>query len=259
MVMGILNLTPDSFYDGGKYDSDAKVLARATSIYQDGASILDIGAYSSRPGSSEVSEEEEWNRLKGVIPMLKKAFPDKMIAIDTFRPEIAHRSLKEGADMINDISGGINDKRMWEIVAEHKAPYIAMHMKGTPSTMQQLTDYRNLSMEVLDYLLKIIVQSQKIGLTDLILDPGFGFAKTLDQNYDLLHKMDVFKTLQLPILVGISRKSMIYKTLDVEAKDALNGSTALHMTALMNGADILRVHDVKEAVESITLHHKIRG
>ncbi len=259
VVMGILNLTPDSFYDGGKYDSRAKVLEQAGHLYEEGAFILDLGAYSSRPGAEEVSEEEEWNRLKGVISAIKKQFPDQLIAVDTFRSEIAYRSLEEGADIINDISGGFLDNRIWKVAAEHKAPYIAMHMKGTPNTMQQLTQYSNLSLEVLDYFVEVTRLAQREGLTDLILDPGFGFAKTLDQNYELLDQLDVLKPLQNLVLVGLSRKSMIYKSLGTEPSQALNGTTALHMAALLKGADILRVHDVKEAQESITLYHKIRG
>lgn len=259
VVMGILNLTPDSFYDGGKYDSSAKVLEQATRLYEEGAFILDLGAYSSRPGAAQVSEEEEWNRLKGLIPLIKKQFPDQLIAVDTFRSEIAYRSLQEGADIINDISGGFLDHRIWKVAAEHQAPYIAMHMKGTPETMQQLTEYTNLPLDVLDYFVELTRLARKEGLTDLILDPGFGFAKTLDQNYELLNKLDVLKPLQSIVLVGLSRKSMIYKSLGTEPSEALNGTTALHMAALMKGADILRVHDVKEALESITLYHKIRG
>ena len=259
VVMGILNLTPDSFYDGGAYNSPAKIMAQAAHLYQDGAFILDLGAYSSRPGALEVTEEEEWTRLKGVIQTIKKQFPDRLIAVDTFRSEIAYRSLQEGADMINDISGGFIDPRIWKVTAEHKAPYIAMHMKGTPSTMQTLTQYENLSMEVLDYFIELTRRARKEGLTDLILDPGFGFAKTTEQNYELLDRLEALKPLQNLVLVGISRKSMIYKSLGTGPSEALNGTTALHMAALMKGADILRVHDVKEAVESITLYHKLRG
>ncbi len=259
VVMGILNLTPDSFYDGGKYDSRGKVLEQAARLYEEGAFILDLGAYSSRPGAAEVSQEEEWNRLKGVILAIKKEFPDQLIAVDTFRSEIASRTLQEGADIINDISGGFMDHQIWRIAAEHKAPYIAMHRKGTPNTMQQMTQYANLPLEVLDYFIEVIRQAKKAGLTDLILDPGFGFAKTMDQNYELLNQLDILKPLESLVLVGLSRKSMIYKSLGTEPSEALNGTTALHMAALHKGADILRVHDVKEALESITLYHKIRG
>jgi len=259
VVMGILNLTPDSFFDGGKYDSRAKVLDQAAHLYEEGAFILDLGAYSSRPGAAEVSEEEEWKRLKGLIPAIKKQFPHQLIAVDTFRSEIASRSLQEGADIINDISGGFLDNKIWRITAEHKVPYIAMHMKGTPNTMQQMTQYSNLSLEVLDYFIEVTKQAKREGITDLILDPGFGFAKTMDQNYELLDRLDVLKPLQSLILVGLSRKSMIYKSLGTVPSEALNGTTALHMAALLKGADILRAHDVKEARESITLYHKIRG
>lgn len=259
VVMGILNLTPDSFFDGGKYDSMSKVMKQATRLYEEGAFILDLGAYSSRPGAVEVPQEEEWSRLEGVIKAIKKEFPDKLIAVDTFRSEIAFRSLQEGADIINDISGGFLDQKIWKIAADHKAPYVAMHMKGTPATMQQLTQYSHLSLEVLDYFVDLTRQAGREGLTDLILDPGFGFAKTMEQNYELLNQLDVLKPLQALVLVGLSRKSMIYKSLGTDASEALNGTTALHMAALLKGADILRVHDVKEALESITLYHKMRG
>jgi len=259
VVMGILNLTPDSFYDGGKYDSVPKVMEQASRLYEEGAFILDLGAYSSRPGAAEVSQEEEWDRLKGIIRSIKEQFPDKLLAVDTFRSEIAYRSLQEGADIINDISGGFLDHKIWKIAADHKAPYIAMHMKGTPTTMQQLAQYANLTIEVLDYFVDLIRQVRREGLADLILDPGFGFAKTMEQNYELLNQLDILKPLQTPVLVGLSRKSMVYKSLGTDPSEALNGTTALHMAALLKGADILRVHDVKEALESITLYHKIRG
>ncbi|MDB5258501.1 MAG: dihydropteroate synthase [Chitinophagaceae bacterium] len=259
VVMGILNLTPDSFYDGGKYDSMPKVIGQAARLYEEGAFVLDLGAYSSRPGAEEVSQEQEWDRLKGVIKGIKNQFPDKLIAVDTFRSEIAYRSLQEGADIINDISGGFLDHQIWKVAADHKAPYIAMHMKGTPATMQQLTQYSNLPLEVLDYFVDLTRQAKREGLTDLILDPGFGFAKTTEQNYELLNQLDVLRPLQTPVLVGLSRKSMIYKSLGTDPSEALNGTTALHMAALLKGVDILRVHDVKEALESITLYHKIRG
>jgi dihydropteroate synthase len=259
VVMGILNLTPDSFYDGGKYNSLSKVMEQASHLYEEGAFIVDLGAYSSRPGAPEVSQEEEWNRLKEAIKAIKNQFPQHLIAVDTFRSEIAYRSLQEGADIINDISGGFLDHQIWKVAAEHKAPYIAMHMKGTPATMQQLTQYSNVSIEVLDYFVDLTRQARKEGLTDLIIDPGFGFAKTTEQNYELLNQLDVLKPLQTPVLVGLSRKSMIYKSLGTAPSEALNGTTALHMAALLKGADILRVHDVKEALESITLYHKIRG
>jgi dihydropteroate synthase len=259
VIMGILNVTPDSFYDGGQYNGQDKVLAQATRLYEEGALIVDLGAYSSRPGAAEVAEEEEWKRLKGMIASIKKQFPHHYLAVDTFRSEIAYRSLGEGADLINDISGGFMDGRIWRIAAEHQAPYIAMHSRGTPVTMQQLTHYNNLPMEVLDYFIEVTTKAKKEGLTDLILDPGFGFAKTTEQNYALLDRLDVLTPLQCPILVGLSRKSMIYKSLGTGPAEALNGTTALHMAALLKGADILRVHDVKEASESITLYCKIRG
>ena len=259
VVMGILNLTPNSFYDGGKFDSADLILEQAARLYQDGAFIIDLGAYSSRPGAEEVTTEEEWHRLKGIIKTIKKQFPDKLLSVDTFRSEIASRSLDEGVDIINDISGGSLDNNIWTVTAQHQAPYIAMHMRGTPSTMQQMTHYSNLPINVLDYFIEVTKQARRVGLRDLILDPGFGFAKTTEQNYELLDQLDVLKPLQSLVLVGLSRKSMIYKPLGTGPSEALNGTTALHMAALLKGVDILRVHDVKEALESITLYHKIRG
>jgi len=259
VVMGIVNLTPDSFYDGGRYDSVAKALEHASRLYEEGAFIVDLGAFSSRPGADDVTEEEEWQRLKGVVRSIKQHHPEKLLSVDTFRSEIAYRCLQEGADIINDISAGWLDKNMLRVVAAHKAPYMPMHMKGTPNTMQQLAQYDNLPLDVLDYFIEVIKRAKEEGLTDLILDPGFGFAKNTDQNYELLDHLDVLKPLQQPLLIGISRKSMIYKSLGTGASEALNGTTALHMAALLKGADILRVHDVKEALESITLYHKLRG
>ncbi|HSZ71747.1 MAG TPA: dihydropteroate synthase [Cytophagaceae bacterium] len=257
--MGILNLTPDSFYDGGKYHSVAKVLDQASFLYEEGALIVDLGAFSSRPGAEEVSEEEEWKRLQPVIKNIKKHYPHRFLSIDTYRSEIAYRSLEEGADIINDISGGNLDRKILRVATAHKAPYIAMHMRGTPGTMQSLTQYNRIAPDILDYFVEVNKQAREEGLSDLIVDPGFGFAKTVEQNYELLDQMEVLKPLQRLILVGLSRKSMIYKSLNQTSSESLNGTTALHMTALLKGADILRVHDVKEAIESITLYRKLRG
>ncbi len=257
VVMGILNLTPDSFYDGGKYDSLGATLKKATELYALGAKIIDLGASSSRPGASPVSEEEEWGRLSKVLIELKKEFPQGYISVDTCRSEIARRSLDLGADIINDISGGQRDAEIIRVAAQQQAPYIAMHMRGDPASMQELTSYDNLFNEVLDYFIRLDKKANEEGLTDLMLDPGFGFAKTTDQNYELLNQLELFKVLERVVVVGLSRKSMIYKTLGTQAEQALNGTTALHMSGLMNGADILRVHDVKEAIESITLFNKL--
>jgi len=257
VVMGILNLTPDSFYDGGKHDSVLLALNKTAEMYDSGAKIVDLGAMSSRPGADLISEAEEWSRLQCVITAIKKEFPGQMVSIDTFRAEIARRSLDLGADIINDISGGQLDSGIMNIVAQCHAPYIAMHMRGDVSTMQALTDYDNLMLDSLDHFIAVEAKAKQVDLTDVLIDPGFGFSKTLAQNYELLGKLSLLRVLQRPIVVGVSRKSMIYKTLDTEPQHALNGTTALHMTALMKGADILRVHDVKEALESITLYNKL--
>jgi dihydropteroate synthase len=257
VVMGILNLTPDSFYDGGKHDTVYYALRKATELYELGAKIVDLGAFSSRPGAAMISEEQEWARLEQVLKAIKKEHPYQFISVDTFRAEIARRSLDLGADIINDISGGQLDVGMMCVCAAQHAPYIAMHMKGTPATMQEETDYKDLVLDLVDYFIGIEQQAKEAGLTDWIVDPGFGFAKTLAQNYFLLDHLASLKVLNRPLLVGVSRKSMIYKTLLTEPAQALNGTTALHTTALMRGADILRAHDVKEALESITLYHKL--
>lgn len=255
--MGILNLTPDSFYDGGKHVLMKNALDKVAEMHEAGASIVDLGAFSSRPGAVLVDEEEEWVRLKDVLKEIKKIFPGVYISIDTASANVANRCLEFGADMINDISGGLLDVEMLKVVALHKAPYIGMHMRGTPDTMQYMTHYSHLMREVLDYFILLKERVLEYGITDLILDPGFGFAKEMEHNYELLSQLETLNTLENLILVGVSRKSMIYKTLSVSPSDALNGTTALHMTALMKGADILRVHDVKEAVESITLYNKL--
>lgn len=257
VVMGILNLTPDSFYDGGKLLSVGFALDKATEMYELGAEIVDLGAFSSRPGADLISEDEEWSRLEGVLKAIKKEHPFRLVSIDTYRAEIARRSLELGADIINDISSGNMDLGILRVCAQQHAPYIAMHMRGTPSTMQHQTHYESLIGEVLDYFIAFEKRAKEEGLIDWCIDPGFGFSKTLDQNYELLTQLDSLKVVERPILVGISRKSMIYKTLGTEPDYALNGTTALHMTALMKGADILRVHDVKEALESITLYNKL--
>lgn len=257
VVMGILNLTSDSFYDGGKHYSLDIAVENASKMYEQGAKIVDVGAFSSRPGAQLISEEEEWSKLKDVISGIKKQHPDKFISIDTYRSSIAKKSLELGADIINDISGGQMDKAILDIAALYQAPYIGMHMKGTPETMSEMAHYTHLEYELLDYFLELQTKAAEVGLVDLMIDPGFGFAKTLTQNYSLLAQMDMLKVLNRVVVVGISRKSMIYKTLKGEAADALNGTTALHMAALIKGADILRVHDVKEALESITLYNKM--
>lgn len=257
-VMGILNLTPDSFYDGGKYNSTDKALKQCARMLENGAAIIDLGAYSSRPGADFVSEEEEMKRIIPVVQAIAKEFPKAFISIDTFRSSVANVAVQEGASMINDISGGELDSNMFATVAHLKVPYILMHMKGTPQTMFQYTDYENLYTEISNYFLEKISQLQSLGVVDLVIDPGFGFAKTLDQNYELLNKLDLFKMLGVPILAGISRKSMIYKLLEVNPADSLNGTTAANMIALLKGANLLRVHDVKAAREAVLIFDKLK-
>ncbi len=252
--MGIVNLTPDSFYDGGKFDSDLKVLKQVEKMLLEGATIIDVGAMSSRPGAEMISQAEEVGRLIKVLEKITKEFPDAIISVDTFRAETARQSVESGASMINDISGGEMDDKMFETVASLRdIPYVLMHMKGTPQTMQDEPTYENVSLEVLDYFIAKSNALKSLGVKDIILDPGFGFGKTMDHNYELLQKMHTFKMLDWPILAGLSRKSMIYKLLDLEAADTLNGTSVLNMVALQQGAKILRVHDVAPAQETIKL------
>lgn len=257
-IMGILNLTPDSFYDGGKYKEKNEILNQVEKMLKEGATFIDVGAYSSRPGAEYVSEEEELNRLIPIIDLLLTEFPDIFLSIDTFRSKIADLCLEKGAALINDISAGNLDDKMLQIIAKHHVPYIMMHMKGTPQTMQQQTNYKDVLEDVLYYFSEKITNARALGINDLIIDPGFGFAKTVEQNYELLQKLDLFKAMELPILVGLSRKSMIYKVLGGTGNEALNGTTALNMYALNKGASILRVHDVKEAMQCIKLTQELR-
>jgi dihydropteroate synthase len=257
LVMGILNVTPDSFYDGGKHLSLESTLESAENMIKDGVNIIDIGGYSSRPGASEVSPEEELKRVIPVISAIRSRFPDILISVDTFRSEVAKKAVESGAHIINDISGGEADHNMFHTVAALKVPYILMHMRGNPETMQQQTDYKDLVGEILDYFTSKVNALKKLGVTDILLDPGFGFAKTMNQNYELLRKLNYFNILNCPILVGLSRKSMIYKLLNKQPKDTLIATSVLNTIALSNGAKILRVHDVKEAKEVITLYKKV--
>ncbi len=254
LVMGIINLTPDSFFEGSRKQSENEILETATRMITDGADILDLGAYSSRPNAEDISPEAEWDRLQHILPKLRAEFPDIIISIDTFRADIAEKALALGADIINDISGGTLDKRMYEVVAKHNCPYIVMHMKGTPQNMQSLTQYENLINEIIDYFEEKIEALQALNFNKIIIDPGFGFAKNIEQNFELLSKMEELQQLNRPILAGLSRKSMIYKSLNTTSEEALNGTTALNMIALQKGASMLRVHDVKEAVECIKLY-----
>ena len=256
-VMGILNLTPDSFYDGGKYKNDNEILSQVYMMLKNEASFIDIGAYSSRPNADHISESEELKRLLPIIALIVEEFPEILISIDTFRSNVAKQSIEVGAAIINDISAGQLDQNMMLTVAELKVPYVMMHMKGTPQNMQQLANYDYLLKDILFYFSKRIAEAKNLGITDLIIDPGFGFAKNIKQNFELLNQLDLLKNLELPILAGISRKSMIYKTLGGTAQDALNGTTVLNTIALQKGANILRVHDVKEAVEAIKLTNQL--
>lgn len=256
-VMGVLNLTPDSFYDGGKFKNDKEALEQVGKNIQDGMDILDIGAYSSRPGADHISEEEELKRQSSVLQHITKEFPDLIISIDTFRSEVAKASIDQGAHIINDISAGNLDANMMDFIADSQVPYIMMHMRGTPQTMKSMTSYEHLVTDIISYFSKKVLEARAKGINDILIDPGFGFAKTIDQNFELLNHLKALKSLNLPILSGISRKSTIYKTLNIDAKEALNGTTALNMVALMNGSSILRVHDVLEAKQCITLYQKL--
>ncbi|WP_034057132.1 dihydropteroate synthase [Lacinutrix jangbogonensis] len=256
-VMGILNVTPDSFFDGGFYKDESKIINQVQKMLNDGATFIDVGAYSSKPNADEVSQEEELQRILPIIELLIKHFPEILISVDTFRAEVAKQSIAKGAAIVNDISAGHLDEHMMQTVASLQAPYIMMHMRGTPQTMQQQTNYDNILKDILFYFSERIASARALGIKDIILDPGFGFAKTLEQNFVLLNVLEGFEITDLPLLAGLSRKSMIYKTLVTSATEALNGTTALHMIALQKGASILRVHDVKEAVECITLYNKL--
>ena len=258
-VMGILNVTPDSFYGESRKTTEEGIEERVKQIVDEGASIIDIGAYSSRPGADDVSIEEEMARLRQGLKVVHRLYPDSVVSVDTFRSEVARMCVEEyGAGIINDISGGELDKEMFSTVARLGVPYILMHMKGTPADMQSCPHYDNLTGEVMMYFANKIQQLRDLGQKDIILDLGFGFGKTLEHNYELLRNMNIFAdTLELPMLVGISRKSMIYRLLGCEPADALNGTTALNVMALERGANILRVHDVKECVEAVRLYEKL--
>lgn len=255
VVMGILNVTPDSFYAGSRQADEAAVAQRIETILAEGGAIVDIGGYSSRPDAAEVTEEEEWQRIKPALKWMQRDFPEVPVSVDTFRSAIARRAVEEyGTAMINDISGGMLDARMFETIALLQVPYILMHMRGTPQTMQQHTDYDDLMEDIMLYFAQKVRALRQLGVNDVILDPGFGFAKTLEQNYELMRSLSEFSIhFETPLLVGISRKSMIYKLLNATPEDSLNGTTVLNTYALLNGADILRVHDVKAATETIEI------
>lgn len=252
-VMGILNLTPDSFYDGDMYNNEKTILNQVEKMLNDGASFIDIGAYSSRPGAAHVSEDEEKNRIIKIVELLAKEFPKANLSIDTFRSSVADECLSAGACVINDITGSEYDSEILKIAHKHNAPYIMMHIRGMPADMMKNNKYNNLIKDILYYFSKKIEAARSAKVNDIIIDPGFGFSKDIDQNYSLLKNLDLLKSLNLPILVGLSRKSMIYKLLKTTPEYALNGSTTLNTIALLNGASILRVHDVKEAMECIKI------
>lgn len=256
-VMGILNVTPDSFYAESRVHQESAMLQKAEQMINDGVFILDIGGYSTRPGAKDVPVKEEQKRVLQAIKVLKKSFPEVLISVDTFRSAVAKAAIQEGAHLINDVSGGNLDEDMFQTVAELKVPYILMHMRGTPATMKTMNQYDNLLIDIGKELSAKCNQLKSLGVSDIIIDPGFGFAKSIDQNFQLLKDLDYLLRLGYPLLAGLSRKSMIYKTLDTDPKNALNGTTALHMVALQKGALLLRVHDVKEAVETVKLYQKL--
>lgn len=259
-VMGILNVTPDSFYAGSRKQTEAAIVDRIETILDEGASMIDVGGYSSRPDAAEVSDTEEMRRLETALLQLQQHYPHVVVSVDTFRSSIARRCVEEyGVAMINDISGGELDERMFDTVAQLRVPYIMMHMRGTPQTMQQQTDYEDVTADLLKYFSQKLERLFRLGVNDVILDPGFGFSKTLAQNYELMRHLDDFRIFGLPLLVGVSRKSMIYKLLETTPEESLNGTTVLHTYALLQGADILRVHDVRAAKEAMRIVQQLKG
>lgn len=255
-VMGILNVTPDSFFATSRCRSEGEIRQRVCQIRQEGATMVDIGAYSSRPGAEDVSKEEELRRLLPAIDIVREEWPEAVVSVDTFRAEVARKAVEAGADIVNDISGGEMDREMFSAVSELHVPYILMHMQGTPKDMQVEPKYENLMCEVFRSLGERVEALHEMGVADIILDPGFGFGKTMTQNYEMMARLEEFRLLGCPLLVGVSRKSMIYRLLNTMPEESLNGTTALNMIALMKGADILRVHDVKEAVEAIKIYRQ---
>ncbi|MAM19796.1 MAG: dihydropteroate synthase [Bacteroidota bacterium] len=256
-VMGIINITPDSFFSGSRAQTNSDILKKAERMLKEGATFLDLGAYSSRPGATDISEEEEINRLLPAIEVILKEFPEALLSLDTFRSKVARKGIEAGGAIINDISGGKLDVHMLQTVAELQVPYILMHMKGTPQNMKDQNQYDDLLKDILFYFSDRVNAARQLGINDIIVDPGFGFAKNIRQNFELLSKAELLQMLELPILIGLSRKSMIWKTLEIEAAEALNGTSVLNTVALQKGAHILRVHDVKEATECIKLTSEI--
>lgn len=255
--MGIVNITPDSFYENSRSESEKNILTLVEKHLTEEADFIDIGGYSSRPGAEHISENEEEKRVLSALEIILKHFPDALISIDTFRADIADKAIINGAAIINDISAGDLDKKMFSVVKKHQTPYIIMHMKGTPKNMQKQANYSNVVNEVAHYFSKKISELNNLGINDIIIDPGFGFGKTIDHNFALLNSLQQFSLFNMPILAGLSRKSMIWKTLNISANEALNGTTSLNTIALMNGVNLLRVHDVKEAKEAIMLCQKL--
>tara|TARA_B100000965_G_scaffold385065_1_gene385924 strand:+ start:3614 stop:4471 length:858 start_codon:yes stop_codon:yes gene_type:complete len=253
-VMGIINVTPDSFYSDSRVSQETAILKKAEQMLTEGALILDIGGYSTRPGAAEVLPQEEIKRVTTALNLIATKFPEALLSVDTFRSVVARQAVCAGAHIVNDVSGGSLDEDMWQEVANLKVPYILMHMRGTPQTMNSKNVYDNLLIDIGKELRIAVEQLQQLGVADIVVDPGFGFAKSMEQNYELLRNLGYLKRLGLPLLVGISRKSMIYKKLSISPEEALNGTTALHMAALQQGASILRVHDVKEAKQTIDLY-----
>ncbi len=252
-IMGILNVTPDSFYDGGKYKNEVSILSQVEKMLNDGATFIDIGAYSSRPNAPHVSELEEKQRLLPIVSLILKQFPETIISVDTFRAAVAKEAIELGASLINDISAGNLDAEMMKTVGELGVPYIMMHMQGTPKTMQENPSYDRIIKELLQYFSSKIAEAKSYKINDIIVDPGFGFGKTVEHNYEILKQLPLFQLLDFPVLAGVSRKSMIYKVLECSPQEALNGTSILHTIVLQNGASILRVHDVKEAMECVKL------
>jgi dihydropteroate synthase len=257
--MGILNLTPDSFYSGSRYEEEKNLVENAGRMLEEGANILDLGGYSTRPGAPSVEEAEELQRVVNGIKFVAKNYPQALISVDTFRTEVARAALDAGACMVNDVSGGSLDEKMFNIISAYDVPYVLMHMRGNPETMKTLVHYDDLFNELVDYFHRKIELIKSFGVKDLILDPGFGFAKNISQNFSLLNSFHLFKIFKLPLLAGLSRKSMVYRSLILDVDEALNGTTVLHTLALQNGANILRVHDVKEAVEVVKLVHLVKN
>jgi len=256
-IMGIVNTTPDSFYRGSRYEDIESLLKGVESMIDHGASIIDIGGQSSRPRAEKIQASDEWNRIKEAIIQVRRSFPDIILSVDTFYSKVVQNCYNEGVDMINDISAGSIDSNMFHSVADTTMAYVLMHMLGVPKTMQDDPNYQNLIIDIISFLKAKIAELKQLGKYDILIDPGFGFGKQISHNYEILKKLNVFQLLDVPLLIGLSRKSMIYKVLNIDAKQALNGTTALHMVALINGASILRVHDVAAAKEVVTLYENL--